>query len=135
MKRRKKSDRTKAKEKAWKLCSEYNRRKYASENGNVKCFSCSTVKHWKEMQAGHFIPGRGESVLFEDTGIHAQCFACNINKKGNWADYYMAMEEFYGKNEINRLIDLKNKTCLRNECDYVELQNKYKQLLKNMEAI
>ena len=32
----------------------YIRQRYADKNGMVKCCTCSTVKHWKEMDCGLF---------------------------------------------------------------------------------
>lgn len=95
------------KKKAWKLCSEYIRRKYADQYGMVECVSCAppkTRKHWKEMQAGHFVPrGRGNACYFLEENIHPQCFKCNINLGGNPAGYAKYIVEMYGVEKINEL--------------------------------
>ena len=54
------------KKKVWTLCSKYIRLKYSDKDGNCTCFTCDTVKPWKEMQAGHGISGRTNSILFLD---------------------------------------------------------------------
>ena len=45
------------------------------------------------VQAGHFVPGRGNSILFDERGVHAQCYNCNVNLKGNWPEYMRYMIE------------------------------------------
>ena len=70
------------KKKAWKMCSEYVRRKDADEGGTVGCFTCGHLMFWKESHAGHGIPGRNNAVLLDTSVIRPQCPACNIWKGG-----------------------------------------------------
>ncbi len=62
---------------AWKLFSEWIRRRYADHRGFVRCVTCGAVKHWKCGDAGHFLPGRNNSILFDERGVHFQCKQCN----------------------------------------------------------
>jgi hypothetical protein len=48
------------------------------------CYTCGTPAHWKSLQAGHGISGRGNSILFEIAVIRPQCVACNLYKHGNY---------------------------------------------------
>ena len=61
------------------------------------------------MQAGHFIAGRGNAILFEENGVHPQCYICNITHKGEQLKYYRFMVGKYGEAEVERLEKL-NKT-------------------------
>ena len=92
----------------WKLCSEYNRRKDADHNGYVKCCSCDNVKHWKELDAGHFIPrARGKALYFEPDNIHAQCPGCNrFDIERAKINYTLYMIEQYG---LARIQDMQEK--------------------------
>jgi len=94
---------SKLKKACWKLCSEYNRRKDCNLDGYVECCTCPKVAHWKKLQAGHFIPGRCNSILFDDRGIHAQCYGCNIVQHGNWVSYETFMIERYGKKVVEEI--------------------------------
>jgi len=49
-----------------------------------------------KLQAGHFMPGRTDNILFEEEAVHAQCYRCNVTMSGMWPAYYTAMEEKYG---------------------------------------
>ena len=91
--------------KAWKLCSEFNRRKHADEHGYVACVSCGTVHHWKEMDAGHWLPRKSASALyFEKTNIHAQCRKCNrFDADMAKIGYTLYMIKTYGEQHCEKL--------------------------------
>lgn len=72
------------KKKLWKVFSEYVRRKDADEGGTERCYTCSDPKHWKELHAGHAIPGRHNAVLFDEEIVKPQCPVCNIWKGGQY---------------------------------------------------
>ena len=73
------------KNKAWKLCSEYVRRKDADAGGFVGCYTCGAPLHWKlEAQAGHAIGGRHNAVLLDVDILRPQCVACNVFRRGNY---------------------------------------------------
>lgn len=117
-----KSKKKKAKDRLWKLVSEYSRRKFADSEGMVKCVTCTTVKHWKELHAGHWIPqAQGDAIRFELNGINPQCYRCNINLGGNGPEYYIFMLEHYGQDEMDRLRKRQHEIVRYTEADYLEM--------------
>jgi transcription elongation factor Elf1 len=125
----KKSPKQKAKEKAWKQFSKYIRRRNADKDGYANCVTCGAKKHWKELQAGHFLDGRNNSTLFEETNCHQQCFQCNIygghrgiDVKAKYREY---MEYKYGKEEIERLVILKPQSSKYTLEEYLDLAEHY----------
>lgn len=133
----KKSDKTKLKEKAWSLCSQYNRRKFANENGYVRCCTCGIMKHWKQMQAGHWLDGRNLSILFEDNGINPQCYQCNCLGGHRGLDVKKEYREFmlntYGEEEMERIVALKSQTKKMTINEYQELIDKYTDMLVGLD--
>ena len=95
------------KKKAWEVFSKYIRLKYADDNGNCTCVTCGTVKPWTEMQAGHSIGGRMNSILFHEEIVHPQCVSCNIFQNGNYTQYTLYMIDRYGRDRFEELIKLK----------------------------
>lgn len=61
------------------------------------CFTCGKRYHIKLLQAGHFIAGRHNANLFSERGVHAQCYNCNINLKGNTLEYRRQIIKMYGE--------------------------------------
>ena len=106
-KRKKRSAKAIAKDKAWDACSEYIRRKFAVD-GYTTCVTCGVTKPWKEMQAGHYVDGRNNTVLFMEEIIYPQCFSCNMGKKGNKIKYTaFMMRKGYTMDELDTLDNLK----------------------------
>lgn len=96
---------TQIKKKAWEQFSLYIRRKDAIGD-MVRCVTCGRVKHYKEMQAGHFVPGRHSSVLFDERNVHPQDYTCNVLLGGNGPKYYKYMLSKYGQEVIDELEQL-----------------------------
>lgn len=61
------------------------------------------VNEIKKMDAGHFIQGRHNSVLFDERNVHAQCQRCNRFLHGNLVPYYEYMLSRYGAKIIEEL--------------------------------
>ena len=85
------------------------------------------------VQAGHFVPGRGNSILFDERGVHAQCYNCNVNLKGNWPEYMRYMIEDYGQEVVDELLHLKKQVRKYTPSDLEELRDLYKQKLKDLQ--
>lgn len=98
------------KKKAWKVFSQYIRQKGSDWRGNAECVTCAKIAPWKTMHAGHFIAGRGNTILFEETNVHPQCYVCNVRKHGDQLNYYRFMVSTYGEDEVIRLTKLSKKT-------------------------
>src|SRR3990167_1129532 len=102
---------SKLKRKLWKIFSEYIRRRSADWRGNASCVTCGVTKNWKELQAGHFVQGRHNMVLFDLKNTQVQCYVCNVVKHGNLLEYYDYMLNNYGRDVIKELrsLDKQNK--------------------------
>lgn len=62
----------------WEVFSEYVRRRDAFDGEHAKCCTCSTVKHWKDLQAGHFVTAKLLPTKYDEKNVHAQCQSCNM---------------------------------------------------------
>ncbi|MBC96396.1 MAG: hypothetical protein CME63_01495 [Halobacteriovoraceae bacterium] len=123
------------KTKAWKLLSEIIRREAADENGICECVTCHKREHWKRMQAGHFVPGRTNSILFEEIGIHVQCVKCNVMLSGNLIPYYEFMEEKYGRHVIAHLKELRGQTRKISVPEYQAMIEEYKERIATINSV
>lgn len=101
---------TKLKEECWDLFSKWVRSSVADYIGYSKCVTCEVRMPWKQLQAGHFIPGRHNAILFDERGCHPQCYRCNVGLKGNPRAYDAYMRKNYGEKVIKELEELDRKT-------------------------
>ena len=125
--------RSKLKKRLWKIISEYIRRKFADHAGYTTCVTCGTTKHWKELQAGHWIPqAKGDAVRYEEENIHPQCFRCNVNLSGNAGEYYKYMLSMYGLEGMDRLVEQSNQVKKFTVNDLLEIEKDYKERLSEL---
>lgn len=84
------------------------------------------------MHAGHFVSRVRSATMFDVRNVHAQCYACNIHKKGNGAEYAVRIIERYGEDVLNELVTKSRET---HKFTYEELEGIYqmsKQGLKDL---
>jgi hypothetical protein len=94
---------SKLKKRVWVVVSQYIRLKYSDFRGYCKCVTCNVVKPYTQLQAGHFVQGRRNGVLFDERNIHPQCYICNVCKHGDLLNYRDFMLKTYGEDVINEL--------------------------------
>jgi septum formation topological specificity factor MinE len=117
----------KLKKDAWAVFSKYIRQKYSDWKGDAACVTCGVVRPWKEMQAGHFIPGRHNSILFDERNVHVQCDGCNRWKQGNTVKYFRFMQQKYGDETIKELEHLDTLSHPFTRQELLEIIEKYAQ--------
>jgi len=82
------------------------------------------------MQAGHFVPGRGNAVLFNEECVRVQCCSCNIFLRGNYQSYTLYMIDQVGRDETERLLALKNTIVKFTNQDLLDIAQKYTEKLE-----
>lgn len=126
---------TRAKDRAWKAFSLYIRTRDTIERNDVRigsCVTCQKVYPLQQLQAGHFIPGRRNSVLFNEDIVHAQCYGCNVGLYGNPRAYDKFMRSKYSPEEIEKFDRLPNKSIKYSVLDYLDIEAEYKEKTKRL---
>lgn len=140
-KRKKSSPRALAKKKAWETFSLYIRTRdcirFTGDPEQGMCVTCKSFKPRKELQAGHFVGGRGNAVLFDERLVYSQDGYCNqkppMGLGGNYAAYTLFMfDEGYSREEIEGFLALKGTTKQYKLNDFIEIEAKYKQKLEDL---
>ena len=115
------------KKKAWDAFSAYVRTR-DSDCGMGYCCTCGQLYPAFGqgcMQAGHYVAGRRNAILFEENGCHAQCYNCNINLKGNTLNYRDFMERTYGRVERERIEQLRFKDIKYSPAELEAIRDEY----------
>lgn len=127
------------KEKAWKAFSLYIRTRDCLKTMDRidmgKCVTCSKVYPRTGvgcLQAGHFLPGRSNSILFDERGVHGQCWQCNHYDHGRPAEYLIFMQHEYGQEVIDDLLRKKTETLKYSVPELVEIERKYTELTEKL---
>lgn len=127
---------SKLKKKLWIVFSEYIRHRDCLITTGCAdwglCVTCNRRYHYKLLQAGHFVAGRHNGNLFSERGVHAQCYNCNINLKGNTLEYRRRIIEIYGEGADVEL-EAEARTIKQFKPDELEMMIEgYKQKTKNL---
>lgn len=144
-KRKKKTPRASAKDKAWSTFSMYIRvRDSLATTGTTDycvCITCnergdSDPKEFKHIQAGHAVGGRGNAVLFNEEITNGQCDYCNgqgrFGLSGDYGNYALALIKRYGLEHTEALQRLKGTTKVYKTHDFVEIEQRYKEKLAEL---
>lgn len=95
--------------------------------GMTACYTCGAWKHYKELQAGHGIPGRNNAVLFMEEVVRPQCSGCNIWGRGKLNIFTLKLIKELGAKEYERLVEESNQTLQYKVNDLLELERYYKE--------
>lgn len=97
-------DRQKLEQKLDFLFSEYIRQR-GSIDGFNWCFTCDVIKHWKELECGHFVGRSSRTLRWDELNCHPQCHECNCHKaNGNRDEYARRLNEVYGEGTAEALV-------------------------------
>jgi len=132
--RRKSKSLGKLKKELWDLVSEFVRRKDADHNGYVPCYTCGTVRHWKEQQAGHAIPGRHNAVLYDLDILRPQDVACNIFGNGRQHIFSTKLIKEHGMEWWDAKLAEAEKTIKYSRVDILEMTEAFKERLRELES-
>ncbi len=120
----------------WENFSKYIRLKECMETTGSfefgRCCTCGRIKPFKELDSGHFISGRSNSILFHESGVHIQCQRCNRFSEGNKSAYYKYMLEKYGQEEIDKLEALKRMKKKLSAFELMAINKYYKDKTKEL---
>ena len=92
----------------WKACSKYVRYRDSIDGRNT-CFTCGMSAPVSELQAGHAIQGRGNSILFETDAIRPQCPSCNVFQGGRLDVFIPKLLDEIGRQRYDEILALKGK--------------------------
>lgn len=119
----------KAKKNAWDAFSRFIRaRDCIGTTGDIDggiCVTCGRYYPFKQLQAGHLIAGRTNSVLFDEEAVNIQCFGCNIGRGGAYVEYFIWMENKYGREKIDELRAKRHQQVKYTLFDYERIRKEY----------
>jgi hypothetical protein len=121
------------KNKAWKIFSEWIRRKDADQGGTVTCYTCGKLMFWKEAHAGHALPGRHNAVLLDNDIVRVQCPPCNLWKGGNYPVFTAKLIRENGLEWFESKLQGAKQVVKYTRSDLEDLINDYKQKLAELE--
>jgi hypothetical protein len=124
----------KLKKELWDLVSEFVRRSNADHAGYCSCYTCGNTLHWKQMQAGHGIPGRKNAVLYDLDILRPQDVACNIFGDGRLHIFSTKMIKEHGMEWWDAKLEGAKQTVKYSRVDILEMTEAFRERLRALEG-
>ena len=115
-----------------KIFSLYVRLKYADNQGNVKCFTCDNVHHYKAIQNGHFQSRRYMSTRFHVNNCKPQCYACNVGLHGQQYIFGVNLDREMGSGTAETMVLLSKQQKKFSTEEFKELIKHYTEEVENL---
>lgn len=77
--------------------SQYVRLRKTNYNGYAPCYTCGSVRHWSEVDAGHFMSRACMSTRWDEQNVQFQCKRCNGFRSGEQYAFARNLDTEYGK--------------------------------------
>jgi hypothetical protein len=79
------------------------RRSAADDRGLVKCVTCGSIHHWKEITVGHYVSRARMSVRWDERNTKPQCLKCNSFSGGEQFLMRKYLVSIYGEKAIEAM--------------------------------
>lgn len=96
------------------------------------CITCKHKFHIENLQAGHFIPGRRNAVLFDVMCIYTQCYQCNVIRDGRYKTYRKRMVAKHGEEWVLNRKRRAKRVIPNNKIDFVKLRAGIKRMTEKI---
>ena len=112
------------------IFSQYIRLKDADHNGNVTCFTCGKVDHYKKgMQCGHFQSRKHYATRWLELNVAVQCAGCNVFRYGEQFLFSKNLDKKYGKGTAEKLYIKSKDTVKFSNDELLNMIEHYKNLV------
>lgn len=129
------SEQQKLKKKLDAIVSVYVRKSAASKTGMAKCYTCPNVKHWKELQCGHFISRQYLVTRFDLNNLRPQCVGCNLFGHGQPLIFEERLKKEIGARKVEAMKRSRHKLMLVDSIWYEEQIATYKEKVKSIGTV
>ena len=130
---RSKPSRSKIVKKLDAIFSQYIRLKDADHKGDVTCFTCGKVSHYKKgMQCGHFQSRKHYATRWLEKNVAVQCVGCNVYKFGQQYIFGKKLDEKYGDGTAEELYIKAKQTVKFSTDELQDMIKHYKDLVDSM---
>ena len=123
----------KTKAKLDSIFSQFIRLRGSNEEGYGECYTCGCIRHYKEVDCGHFITRAKLATRWMEENCQFQCKQCNMNG-GQQFVFGKRLDEEYGEGTADRILQESNKTKKWSVPELEELCRYYKNRVDEIKA-
>jgi DNA-directed RNA polymerase subunit N (RpoN/RPB10) len=124
------------KDTAWKYFAKYIRirdaLKTTGTDTHARCITCGKIELIENIDAGHAMPGRANSILFSEELCNAQCHSCNRFNGGEYQMYKRVLIERYGQRWWDYWEYMKSQHVEYTQFDYEQIARVYREKTRGL---
>lgn len=100
-----------------------------------ECYTCGAVRHWTEVDAGHFMSRACMSTRWDPDGnVQFQCKRCNGFRSGEQYLFSIHLDQEYGEGTAERLMIESKKTRKFTHAELEQMFHHYKRLVDELRS-
>lgn len=100
-----------------------------SVRGICACVTCGAQRPIAQTHCGHFVSRRYLSTRYDERNAHAQCPTCNTYNQGEQYLHGVHVDRRWGEGTADMLMRKSREINKMRASDYLEVEEKYKNLL------
>jgi hypothetical protein len=116
------------------IFSRYIRLRVCDEYGYSECFTCGVRRHWKEVDAGHFITRAKFATRWDPVNVQFQCKRCNMNG-GKQFEFGLKIDGIYGDGTAQEILIKSQRPARYSVADLEQMIRLYKSEVGKLEGI
>lgn len=121
-----------AKATADRYFSQYIRLRDTNNQGYGSCISCGQLKHYDDLDCGHFINRGNMNLRFNEVNCNAQCRKCNRFDEGNFVGYQEGLIKKWGQEKYALLVASKQEIRRYSKWELKAIADHYKARAKEL---
>jgi len=114
--------------------SQYVRLRAADHRGMGECYTCGAIRHWSEVDAGHFMSRACMSTRWDEKNVQFQCKRCNGFRSGEQFLFSQHLDSDYGEGTADGLYIKSKQTYKHTPQELETMYRHYKRLVDEIRS-
>lgn len=114
--------------------SQYVRLRASDHRGMGECYTCGSMRHWSEVDAGHFMSRACMSTRWDEKNVQFQCKRCNGFRSGEQFLFSQHLDSQYGEGTADALYIKSKQTYKHTPQELESMYRHYKRLVDEIRS-
>ena len=115
------------------MFSQFIRLRAVDERGMGECYTCGAVRHWLEVDAGHFMSRACMSTRWAEQNVQFQCKRCNM-RSGEQYLFSLHIDQEYGEGTAEALLIASKQTRKFTRDELEQMYHHYKRKVDELRS-
>jgi hypothetical protein len=115
------------------MFSQFVRLRATDHRGMGECYTCGAVRHWSEVDAGHFMSRACMSTRWDEKNVQFQCKRCNM-RSGEQFLFSVHLDQEFGEGTAEALHIASKQTRKFTHAELEQMYYHYKRLVDELRS-